>query len=262
MVELGAYAARLLGPAGAAVAAFGLLFIPSANNVRVEGDVPEIPGLRYSWNRDETLLHLTYDDLNGGQHTFSAQFDGGVFRDAQGRVIGRVLSGSNVAIDAAALSADLTDQEQPRLCPAYAPDVTGSDQGKPYEENRARQYEDYLKAMINPPPDGPTPSGYVYYLPNAQQAGKPMSFDDCQWTTGVLFEIKGEGIANLIVDIPDVMEARFIRQATRQIAASLGRSVVWIFAEEQAALFARKLFDNTPGLKGIAVGYAPWAKRG
>jgi hypothetical protein len=42
VAELGAYAARLLGPAGATVAAFGLLFIPSPNNVRVEGDVPEI----------------------------------------------------------------------------------------------------------------------------------------------------------------------------------------------------------------------------
>ena len=138
----------------------------------------------------------------------------------------------------------------------------GDDQGKAYDENRARQYEDYIKAMINPPPEGPTPSGYVYYLPNATQGGKPVSFDDWQQATGILFEIKGEGITNLIVDLPNVMEARFIRQATQQIAASGGRSVVWIFAEEQAALFARKLFDDTPGLSGITVGYVPWAKRG
>jgi hypothetical protein len=46
VAELGAYALRILGPAGAATAAFGLLFIPSPNNVRVEGEVPEIPGLR------------------------------------------------------------------------------------------------------------------------------------------------------------------------------------------------------------------------
>ncbi len=92
LAELGAYAARLLGPVGAAAAAFGLLFIPSPNDVRVEGEVPEIPGLRYSWNRDEAQLNLTYDDPAGGQRTFSAFLDGDLFYDTQGRVIGHVLS--------------------------------------------------------------------------------------------------------------------------------------------------------------------------
>lgn len=73
-VDLGAFAARLVNPAGAAVAAFGLLFIPSPNNIRVEGEVSEIPGLRYSWDRDETQLHLTYDDPDRGQRTFSAHW--------------------------------------------------------------------------------------------------------------------------------------------------------------------------------------------
>jgi hypothetical protein len=31
-------------------------------NVRFEGEVQGVPRLRYSWNRDESLLHLTYDD--------------------------------------------------------------------------------------------------------------------------------------------------------------------------------------------------------
>jgi hypothetical protein len=65
VVELGACASRVLGPAGAAVAAFGLLFIPSPNNLRVEGEVPEIPELKYFWNRDETELHLMYDHADG-----------------------------------------------------------------------------------------------------------------------------------------------------------------------------------------------------
>jgi hypothetical protein len=59
--ELGSYALRVLSLAGTAAAVFGLLFVPSPNNIRVEGEVPEIPGLRYSWNRDELTLHLTYD---------------------------------------------------------------------------------------------------------------------------------------------------------------------------------------------------------
>jgi hypothetical protein len=48
LAELGAYASRVVGPAGAA-AVFGLLFIPSSNNVRVEGEVPELTGPQYSW---------------------------------------------------------------------------------------------------------------------------------------------------------------------------------------------------------------------
>jgi hypothetical protein len=118
VAELGIYALRLLGPVGAAAAVFGLLFIPSPNDVGVEGEVSGVPGLRYSWKRDETVLHLTYDDPDGDQHIFSAQLDGDVIRDAQGRVIGRVLSDSNVAIDAAAVSPDLVDDDEPRLCPA------------------------------------------------------------------------------------------------------------------------------------------------
>jgi hypothetical protein len=102
VAELGAYASRVLGPAGAAAAAFGILFIPSPESIHVEGEVPGIPGLRYAWNRDETELHLTYDDGAGGQRTFSAFLDDDVFRDQQGNVVGRVIAGNKVAIDAIA----------------------------------------------------------------------------------------------------------------------------------------------------------------
>jgi hypothetical protein len=183
--ELGAYALRVLSAAGAAAATFGLLFIPSPNNLRVEGEVPEIPGLKYSWNRDETELHLAYDRA-GAQRTFAAYVDGDNFRDEDGRVIGRVIGGNKVAIDLFAVLPDLVKNGEPRLCPAPARDVPGSDMGKPYEENRARQYEDFLKKFINPPPDAPTPSGFVYYLPNPdqreQQTGqlRRLSTRDCR----------------------------------------------------------------------------------
>jgi NADPH-dependent ferric siderophore reductase len=58
------------------------------------------------------------------------------------------------------------------------------------------------------------------------------------------------------------MMDNFRRQATRQVAASGGRPVVWIFAEQEAALFARELFDKTKGLEGITVGYIPWIRSG
>jgi hypothetical protein len=54
--KLALFAARMLTVAGGAVAVFGLLFVPSPNNVHVEDDVAGIPGWRYSWNRDETRL--------------------------------------------------------------------------------------------------------------------------------------------------------------------------------------------------------------
>lgn len=259
VAELGAYAARLATPIGAAVAAFGLLFIPSPNNIRVEGEVPEIPGLRYSWNRDETLLHLTYDDPDGAHRTFALHLDDDIIRDDRGQVVGRVIGGNRIAIDAIAISSDLVKQAEPRLCPAPAPDVPGSDQGKPYEENRSRQYEDFVKSLINPPPGGPTPSGFVYYMPNPEN-GKPVSYDDCKKANGILFEIKGEGITKLTNGLPDLIAEQFKDQARRQLAASGGRPIVWIFAEKEAALFTRKLFDKTNGLEGITVGYIPWTK--
>ena len=262
VAELGAYAARLLGPAGAGVAAFGLLFIPSPNNVHVEGDVPEIPGLRYSWNRDETQLYLTYDDPDGQQRTFSASLDGDVFRDEKGNVIGRVIGGNRVAIDAVAALPDLVQQDEPRLCPAPAPDRPGSNRGKTYEEDFARQYEDFLKKLVNP--DAPTPSGYVYYLPNPAQNGAPVTYDDCQRATGFLFEFKAEQYAWLltVAQARENITDQFLTQSAKQIAASGGRPVVWIFAEEEAARFARKLFDDADeGREYITVGYVPWTGR-
>jgi hypothetical protein len=225
--------------------------------------VPGIPGLRYSWNRDETELHLTYDDGAGGHRTFSAFLDDDVFRDQQGNVIGRVIDGNKVAIDAIAVIPDLVNQDEPKLCPAPAPDVIGSDQGKPYEENWARQYEDFLKQFVNPPPDGPTPGGFTYYLPNPAENGEPVSYDDCQKATGILFEFKGEQYAWLLTveSIRGSIGERFLAQSADQLAASGGRPVVWIFAEEEAALFARKLFNDTNrGRERITVGYVPWTR--
>ena len=190
--------------------------------------------------------------------------DGDVFRDEQGRVIGRVIEGSRVAIDAVAVLPDLVKEDEPKLCPAPAPDVAGSDRGKPYEEDRARQYEDFVKLLINPPPDGPTPSGFVYYLPNPAANGEPVSYDDCKKANGVLFEIKAEQYAKLL-KVPQIEESiadDFLEQSGRQIAASGGRPTVWIFAEEEAALFTRRLFDRAKGgRERITVVYVPWTKR-
>ncbi len=94
--QLESFALRLLGASlsegAAAAAAFGLLFIPSPNEISVEGAVADLPGVSYAWNRDESTLHLTYDNPDGGRSTFSAQLEDDVFRDERGQIIGRVLT--------------------------------------------------------------------------------------------------------------------------------------------------------------------------
>jgi len=259
--ELGAFASRVIGPGGAAAVVFGLLFVPSPNNIRVEGEVPEIPGLRYAWNRDETVVHLTYDH-GGAQLTVALHLDDEDIRDENGNIVGKVIGGNRISIDAAAVLPDLVKQDEPRLCPAPSPDRPGSDQGKPYDENRARRYEDFVKLIINPPPIGPTPSGFVYELPNPMENGKPVTYDDCELATGrILGEIKGPGYANLLKYYwgQESIAEQFLDQSERQLAASGGRHLVWFFAEQEAADFARRLFDNArQGRERITVVYVPW----
>ncbi len=83
-------------------------------------------------------------------------------------------------------------------------------------------------------------------------------------TTGMLFEIKAERYAELLKSPPirASIARDFLAQSGRQIAASGGRPIVWIFAEEDAALFARALFDEAKeGRQRITVGYISWKKR-
>lgn len=258
--SLGEFAAGFVAAAGGAVLAFGLLFVPSPNKkTGVEGDVKGVPGLRYAWGED-AVLHFTYDAPDGTRRTFTAQLKGDVLRDVDGRVVGRLLPDGTIAFDPAAIAANLGKEDEPRICPAPAKDVAGSHQGKTEDQSKSLQYENYVKRMINPPPDGPTPSGFVYYLPSAAENGKPVSYDDCQKASGVLVEIKGEGYTKLTNDLPKVMAAKFVGQATRQLEASGGRPVVWVFAEPEAAEFARELFKSKRGLEGITVVCIPWTR--
>jgi hypothetical protein len=250
---------RVLGATGAAAATFGLLFIPSPNNIRVEGEVPEIPGLRYSWNRDELTLHLTYDHA-GAQRTFAAYLDGDVFRDEDGRIIGRVIGNNNVAVDLFAVLPDLVKKrDEPRLCPEPARDVPGSDRGLKYDDDLATQYADFLKPLINP--GAPTPSGYAYFLPNPGPGSRFVSYDDCEKKTSILFEFKGDYGGLLMFD--SNARRSFLDQSLRQIAASGARPVVWIFANRQDAERTREIFKNAgKGREYITIMHVPWTTRG
>jgi hypothetical protein len=139
--SLGRFAANFLGRRAAAKTLFRILFIPSPNKIRIEGDVPGVPGLRYSWNRDETQLHLTYGSPDGAQSTFTAELEDDVFRDKSGRVVGRVLIDGNVAIDLNAIPSIPANDDEPRLCPLPGLDKPGE---------KGRDYEDYIKSIVNP----------------------------------------------------------------------------------------------------------------
>jgi hypothetical protein len=249
VVELGAFALRLSGP----VATLGLLFIPSPNNLRVEGEVLGIPGLRYAWNRDESLLHLTYNSPDGAQHTFTAELDDDVFRDERGRVIGRLLPGGSVAIDPAAVSSDLVQEDEPKLCPAPKPDRPGGSE-------RGRAYENYIKQIVNP--DNPTPSGWGYWLIDPS-TGEPVVLDDCERATVTMIEIKGEYSGVLAFGKgKDSVREDWLEQSASQLAAVGNGSLRWYFAEQVTADFARELFrDNDAGRERIEIRVVPWPEK-
>ena len=254
--SLGKFGAGLaVGAAGDAVVAFGLLFIPSPNEIRVEGDVSGMPGLHYAWDRDESLLHLTYNDADGRQRTFTAALDDEVFRDSTERIVGRILPNGGVAIDTAAVSANLAQEDEPKLCPAPGPDKAGGSE-------RGRDYEDYVKTFINP--ENPTPRGWGFQLPNPNNNGKLVYFDDCQHGSGTMFEIKGEHVG--VLSFPQgarSVQDYFLNQSAAQIAAAGDRQVVWVFAEASTAEFARKLFETAGEGRGkIVIVVKPWVEGG
>jgi hypothetical protein len=243
-------AALILRAGGAPAAAFGLLFIPSPNKIRVEGEVPGLPGLHYGWNRDERSLQFTYDNGGGKQRTFSAQLEDDVFRDEHGHAVGRVLPDGTIAIDTAAISSDLVDEDEPKLCPAPGKDKDGSERG--------RDYEDFIKKEVNP--DNPTPRGIGYQLPNPDE-GKLVFYDDCQHSTGMMVEMKGPGYAGLLSfdQGKQSLTKEWLAQSGRQIAAAAGRPIRWYFAEPEAAAYAREIFKAAKGgRENIEIEVRPW----
>lgn len=250
-VALGRFALPLITGAGGAVAAFGLLFIPSPNNIHVEGDVQGVPGLRYSWNRDESLLHFTYEGPDGGQRTFAAQLDGnGEFRDGQGRVVGRLLPGGNIAIDATAVIPGAANDNEPRLCPLPGPDKRGNEKGK--------DYEDYVKSIVNP--ENPTPRYWGFQLPNPGSTGDLVHYDDCEHSTGTMIDAKDRysGLLSFENGIQSVAK-QFLAESKRQVDAAGTREVRWYFSEEGTADFAQALFTAMDkGRERIKIVWLPW----
>src|SRR5262249_11313624 len=103
--------------------------------------------------------------------------------------------------------------------------------------------------------------------PNPKANGKPVSYDDCEWKTGrIMFEIKGENNAKMLNSGYDVIKEnstdKLLKQSASQLEASGRRALVYVFAEEEAALKAQQLFEPTDNVcENIIIVHIPWKRK-
>lgn len=240
-------AARLAGLAIRGLAAnpvtltVGLVLIPHTTDLLTHGEVPEIPGLRYAWNRDETLLRLSYATPDGIRDIAAELGADNTFRDGD-RVVARLLPDGTLAIDPAQVSSDLADKDGPNLCPTPEPDKAGR-VGTVGEKDK--DYEDQIKQLVNP--DNPTPRGYGYRFYNPE-TGRWVYIDDCQHQSGMRVEIKGN--YDGLLSFPsgrDEIARKWLDQSGRQLAVSKGWPLLWVFSQAGNRDFARDQFDKKGG---------------
>ncbi|GEM_PF-936217 len=250
------------GVAGVAGVVLNALFVTPAGNDVAEGSIPGDPGTRYSLNNDEGVLRF----LQGNEVIAVAHRDlKGVFYDVEtGIPVARAV-GRSVVFDAqmlASISAEdesedagthaqaeqdsATEKTEPQLCPDPGPDAPHGARAL------ARGYQEYISVINNP--QRPLSAGLGVSLINPL-TGKRVVYDDCRVSDGTLIEAKGPGFARKLRDehLREVLEERWIDQATRQVQASGGRPIAWYFDEPQAAAFAKKIFGAIELLKNIQV---------
>jgi hypothetical protein len=222
---------------------------PAGGEAR-EGPVQGHPELRYSWNADATELRI-FRESDGRTVLSSTLWPDGTLRIGPKR-IGRK-RGDQVEIDPFALPPDWPMRDESddwRLCPNESPDRLGrpGDKGK-----KDKDFEDYVKLWVNP--DSPTSRGFGYAFFNPE-TGNNIIFDDCQKKTGYLFDAKGTMYDWLLTNKSEKLRndvlADLFETANRQINASEGRPIFWVFAEERAAEVAEKAFhsDGEEAVKG------------
>ena len=225
------------------------MFIPSSNNLNVTGEVPGVPGLSYSWNRDETLLHLSYVDADGKTTNFTAQLEDDAFRYQNGNMVARIQPGGDIVVDRAAIFPDSANDNEPRLCPMPGLDKPGE---------RGRDYEDYVKSIVNPVDTTPRYWGFQLLNPTN---GAFVYYDDCEHTTGTMVDAKGPEYTNLLAydKVSASVAEKLLKESARQLAALGARQLRWYFAEPEAAVFVEDLFrTKDKGRERIEVRVLPW----
>ncbi len=218
----------------AATAFLGIIFIPTNRSLLTEGTLPERPEVRYRYDQEAGTLELfRFDEQHQRQVIVAGRADAeGVFRDDEGRALGRKLDGSVIvdpdALPDAARGSD-SERDEPRVCPA------------PTEENivgrkeRALAYQEQITGL---------PRGLSVKLWNPK-SGKYVDFDGCRESDGTMLEAKGPGYLDLLQDknpfVRASVEAGLNSQALRQSEATKpsGRQIEWHFAERWVADYFR-----------------------
>jgi hypothetical protein len=249
----GALARLMTGMTGASIV-FGILFIPTNRSIVGEGPIAGSPGLSYRYDSDMGTLQLRQDIGSLGPVVFDEAQKGtdGLYRDAEGNIVGRYLSGSGFIIDVGALpgyrmvsgsnaapNGQPQQQNQPQLCPDdNKEDITG-------RSERAIAYQQQITKLRR---------GLEVTLNGVR-------FDGCREEDGTMLEAKGPGFADKM-DGPDDWKGWFTGiagledQMMRQNDAAAGRTVEWHFAEQPVADFFRK-FAKENGLTNVVVIYTP-----
>lgn len=254
-------------PAGAAgaVAALGVLVIPTNRSLISEGSVPDEPGLSYRFDQGTGVLTITRESAGAAKEVlYSGQHAGGVFRDSNGNIVGRDLGGS-VVIDpdtipgynsrpaagsssraaTRARSDAAVDRDEPKLCPDPGLDSPGWMK----RSERALAYQEQITGL---------PRGFAVDF-------NGVSFDGCRERDGTLVEAKGLGFEWAMtrsgqwrVEYEGV--DGIMAQADRQSKAAPNRRIEWHFAEKPVADYFRDVFANAK-LKNITVFYTPAIRR-
>ena len=268
--EVGAGVVAALSALAASVgfaAAFGLLFVPSPNATSDSGPLPGGSGT-YRYDRDEGLLRVL--DRSGSVLAAGQRDKSGVFVDADtGVPFAREVNGALVfdggiaretdgdAAGPRAMPRADSDDEEPKLCPKPGPDQPGSEGAS----KRAQDYQEQISAMINP--QRPLEYGLAMGLFNPA-TGKNVHYDECDERTGTMIDAKGPSYAGLLRSGPVSQKVvnGWLKQSLNQIQASGQRDVVWYFAEQGAADYARNLFaEYHDGRERIIIRVVPAVPR-
>jgi hypothetical protein len=263
--------ARLAAGMSAPTLFLGILFIPFNRNLLAEGKIENAPRLTYRYDRDTGIVQIWRDGAAGGRTLLGrGHIDAAArFRDAGGRVIGRLLPGGAVIVDPdrlpgyraqsgaaagprAGAQAGTEADTEPKLCPDPSFDHPGA-------RSKDIAYQHYVSTLIN---GRPLPPGLAVSLWNPI-SGKYVHFDDCRLSDGTMIDAKGTGyLAQLNHGAKTYpwlgIQEKMLKQARAQVQAAQGRSIEWHFAEREVA-------DRMRGLSGqrdipIVVIYTPWRR--
>lgn len=256
LISLGLFAARFAGP----TAALGYVFVPTDMGLREEGEVKGIPGLSYRWNRDETHMQLTYAPPGGLATTLTVTLgEGERFRDSRGNVVATALPNGSLIIDPAAAGVIAAARTKGSLCPDETEDYYGDG-----PNGGGAAFALFAKEYVNP--GRPTPPGMGYATPVLVN-GKPVVFDDCKLDAGRLFEFKGNyrfyTATGGTIKRKDgsSISTDWLSQSARQLQASEGKPITWLFSNPTDAEFARRLFAEAgEGRETIDIEVLPWER--